>query len=248
MTTEQAVYLAAAIDGEGYLGLVPIGRHREGHHAPGFSFRVSISNTDRSWLDTLQQWAGGYVELRSAVKGNRKPCYVLRFNGATAKDLLMRVMPYLILKKPRAELILRYFELAAQRRSHNSPGTPSNPTVVQAILDIHAQLKLLNQRGLVASAYAGPQPTTRICSIDGCETKHYSNGYCRQHYRRYCEHGGFKVYERTCVNCGRPFVARRKDTECCSKPCTDRHQYVKNQEARNAYKRAWRAKRKATVN
>lgn len=244
MTNEQASYIAGAIDGEGHISLIPNGTHREGHKTPSFVFCIAITNTNHSWLETLSGWIGGGIIDSLISKANKRPCYRLRFRGAEGRTLLLRVMPFLLMKKERAELILQYFELAARRRASNLPGTPSDPEIVQRLVAIHAELKRLNQRGIVNTNTGGGQVSDRKCALDGCGVKHYSSGYCRKHYRRYCENGGFKVYERNCINCGRPFVARRSDTECCSKPCTDRHQYVKNKEARNAYKREWREKQK----
>lgn len=224
MSIEQAAYLAGAIDGEGHISLVPGGRFREGRKTPSFHFRLQVTNTNRAWLEELQRWVGGRIDL-SRSRGNKRPCYVLRFGGMEAAEVIGQCQPYLLLKKPHAQLMLRYFELAAQRRSSNPPGRSSDPQVVAQIQAIYEELRSRNLRGLRPVVNPGPPVTDRTCSLEGCGRKHYSNGYCKTHYKKYVERGGPTSYEKNCARCKTLFLSKRSDARFCSKHCADLSYY-----------------------
>lgn len=227
LTQTQAAYLAGVIDGEGHIGLVKNARHVGG--SPTWDFRVHITNTKRAWLEELRTWVmnGGEIEsvgqtitpIKSRL--NKRPCYQLRLRSKPARSLLGQVFPFLLLKRAHAELMLQYFDLAARRKNTTIPGRRCDPSVVAAMAGIHDQLKALNARGVVPVVNPGPPVSTRVCSLDDCGRKHFSNGYCKQHYKKYIERGGPAWHEKQCAYCGKSFTSRRSDARCCSHTCAD---------------------------
>src|SRR3990167_3391158 len=104
---ERAAYMAAAIDGEGSI-LISRQGVDEVRKSPRFSYEIKVVNTERQWLETLHGWYGGRVyEVGRTNARNKKRCYSLQFTGEDARRLLAVVMPYLLLKRPRAELMLQ---------------------------------------------------------------------------------------------------------------------------------------------
>jgi hypothetical protein len=243
--TERAAYMAAAIDGEGSI-LISRQAVDETRKSPRFSYDIKVVNTERQWLETLQGWFGGTIyEVGRTNSRNRKRCYSLQFTGDDARRLLAIVMPYLLMKRPRAELMLQFFEVAARRAASSRAGKPAEPSIVAEQQTIWARLAELNRRGVGPLNLRGGEPPIKsLCTVDGCERKHYGRGYCWMHYRKYIVRGGTAYYEKKCVQCGREFVARRSDTECCSQPCNDKKHYALNREARLARAKAYRARKK----
>lgn len=49
----------------------------------------------------------------------------------------------------------------------------------------------------IAGLHETQKPRDRVCSVEGCENKHESVGYCRMHYHRVRRHGSTGGPERT---------------------------------------------------
>ncbi len=108
-----ASWLAALIDGEGTVMLV---RHAIGAAAKargrkvlGYRLRVEISNTHRGLLEAVADRTGvkrvGTRNLKS-IPGRKSVCYVWRANATELRWLLPQLIPYLIVKRRQAELLL----------------------------------------------------------------------------------------------------------------------------------------------
>lgn len=70
------------------------------------------------------------------------------------------------------------------------------------------------------------------CSIEGCNNKHWGNGYCIKHNARFKRNGDpnikYKEEEKTCLYCGKVFISKRKYKAIfCSKKCRDKYHYQK---------------------
>lgn len=232
VTPEQAAYVAGAIDGEGHLGL---SKERPdpgvGRVSARYAFRASIANTNKAWLEQIRQWFGGtiYQHRREGRGDNRRDAYDLRFRRSEVRALLAATMPYLLIKKRHAELLLTYFELAATRRATSRPRFPADPAIVAAQDAIYEELRSRNLRS--GRTIKTIERTDAPCSVSGCERKHYGRGYCWIHYRKYIVRGGPAFYEKKCMSCGRDFVGRRSDTVYCSSQCADKMHYARNREA-----------------
>ena len=138
-TATDLAYLAGLIDGEGCFVL-----HDHGNHKFGCS--LAIGNTDPRMTEWLRARFGGSVGIES--RGSR--CKLVYRWTASAKDLdsiIQAVLPFLIIKRDRAELILAY------RRTLNPPisGQRKADVTSQAVKTerraIHSQLAVLNKRG-----------------------------------------------------------------------------------------------------
>lgn len=230
ITNEQAAYVAGAIDGEGHIGIT---RRRAGlvewQRSAQFRCNITIANTNKAWLEELQRWVGGLVHRTSVATERRREGFVLAFNGTHAKALLMRVAPYLLMKRRQSEIALRYYEVAAKRRLFSVNAQPTNPAIVAELDALYQEMRGLNLHRLVQAKPSGRKPD-RKCSAEGCDRKHYGKGYCWTHYRKFLVRGGPAHYEKPCAVCGTVFVARRSDTECCSRKCTDKRYYAMHSE------------------
>lgn len=240
----QAAYMAAAIDGEGHIGIVRVKTDpAKWRKSPRFSFVVKITNTNRGWLEKLQEWFGGTIYAVAGRTERRRACYDLRFRSQDAQTLLIHLTPYLLMKQRQAQLALEYFELAARRRVTSVNATPADPEIVAAQQAIYEEIRSLN---LSRKNAINPGPIkNRACSLGGCDAAHYGRGYCWIHYRKYIIRGGPAQHQKMCETCGREFVSKRSDAKCCSSDCSDKRYYKLNAERVKAQVAANKARRKA---
>lgn len=245
---ERAAYMAAAIDGEGSIGVAKQGTDdAQWRRSATYTFRVQVTNTNKAWLEQLSAWYGGSIHRAGNERKNRKPCWVLVFRSVVAQSLLASVMPYLLMKKRQAELVMEFIPLALERKATSRPSERAPKDIIQKQEVIYQELKSLNARGLVQLNVGGAPRSDRVCVISDCGRKHYGRGYCWKHYRKNIVRGGTAFYEKQCVQCGRDFVARRSDTKCCSKACVDRLLYTANRGARLEYSKAYRERKKVQL-
>lgn len=79
---------------------------------PRLSGAVSMVNTDKGIVQMVAHFMGAKtVEMRpkSSPKSN-KPIFVARKNGRVNVELLEKLMPYLLVKRRQAEIILEFYK------------------------------------------------------------------------------------------------------------------------------------------
>ena len=71
--------------------------------------RVEVINTDMDVLEIIQEWVGGNITSSRVRIVGRKQLHVLGwYKQSTILDLLKLVEPYLIIKKPQAQLLIAW--------------------------------------------------------------------------------------------------------------------------------------------
>lgn len=141
-------YVAGLIDGEGciYAQLQKSTRAI----TPTARVRLTITNSDTALMDWLESKIGGRVYALSQKDGWKRR-YNWDASATIIRELLPATMPFLVLKRRRAEIAL---ELLATRTPFGSgPGrvtfqTP--PEVLSQRVALIAELRALNQRGVAA--------------------------------------------------------------------------------------------------
>jgi hypothetical protein len=108
----QSNYVAGIVDGEGTIGL---NEHRNNY----YNINITIPNTN---LDLLK-YIRNVTKLGNISKGLKqkeihKICYFYRIRKYEAKKFLIIILPYLIIKKRQAELILQYLSLRKANKWH----------------------------------------------------------------------------------------------------------------------------------
>ncbi len=105
MSVVKLAYLAGLIDGEGTIGLY-IKNHRK-----DYSLRLAVYNTDETLMDWLFFNIGGAKhKVGSRRKPNHKQEYCWYVSSSTACDLLKEVLPYLVIKRTRASIVIEAWE------------------------------------------------------------------------------------------------------------------------------------------
>jgi len=108
-------YIAGILDGEGYVGILVKNPHPPSGSAQFYAPRVEIYNTHKGLIEAIQKQAGGlFCTIKR--KHAKRPQYHLLFHSLRSiATFLKEVMPYLIVKKPHAELLLKYCESRLKR-------------------------------------------------------------------------------------------------------------------------------------
>lgn len=145
LSKTQAAYIAGVIDGDGYIGL---SKKRTLDQRSGYSYRpvVSVSNTKVELLFWLEQITGvGSICAMKRSNLAHKQAFIWQTWSQRAADILRLILPYLILKKKQAELMVSYTEKHGGSNRKGINGLTRAQHTDQA--RFHARMAKLNKRG-----------------------------------------------------------------------------------------------------
>lgn len=149
----ELAYLAGIVDGEGYLTV-----HR--HKNCSYSTTLGVTNTDVRMIHWLHQHFGGSSGPTSRrkenprFKPNWKPSWAWRATSSDLDLILRSLIPYLVVKKRQAELVIAYRATVngVARQSRKARGVGRSPLPISNDVKAHrsgivAELTLLNRKG-----------------------------------------------------------------------------------------------------
>ena len=96
-------YTAGIIDGEGCIGIYKITNKRS------FQAKVRVGSTDEELVLWLQDTYGGHINLTNWTTAGR-PFFTWDKSDSDIIGFLESILPYLRIKKPQAEIALRFQE------------------------------------------------------------------------------------------------------------------------------------------
>ena len=108
-TSEVLAYFAGIIDGEGSFFIGNFSSNPK-TGTPHYQTCIQVANTDKILIDWLYDNFGGerYTYTpKQLPKGSRKPVYSWKANGERLTHLCNSILPYLVIKKDQAELMLK---------------------------------------------------------------------------------------------------------------------------------------------
>jgi len=140
--------LAIFIDGEGSINLVP--RRTDTGDTMTFCGKVVVTNTD----PRLAKWCLDTFGMKFYSHGNNrnsnprwKPCYFAQACGYKAAWILLNCLPYFILKREQAEVVLAHQETTQVGTWNRGSGVKTPTDILQFRLELKRQLTELNRRG-----------------------------------------------------------------------------------------------------
>lgn len=145
-TSEQISYLAGFIDGEGTI-YISTRKTKLGYIS--YYPRFQAVNTNKEVMEWILKTFGGllYTKDRSSYNKKWRVQYEWYTTRALIDELLPLILPYLIVKRPQAELMLK-FRATFKRRSIQK--------IPEDILNIREQclhdMRVLNLRGVHTSS------------------------------------------------------------------------------------------------
>lgn len=124
LTEGEKGYIAGYLDGEGTITLL-WKKSREGH---GYSPMVLFTNTNQESMEWIRAKIGGNLIVFKKVRDNKKwrTLYTLRTGSVLhIQQLLKMLLPYLIIKRKHAELMLEFCNSRANGSSGRNHGYTS---------------------------------------------------------------------------------------------------------------------------
>ena len=98
-------YVAGIVDGEGTIGLH---KNYEYKGRPFYGLRVSVGNTNEWLISFLKMQFGGYVFKETHSNPLHKDCWKWELHAKKSYVFLKAILPYLQIKRPQAELAIRF--------------------------------------------------------------------------------------------------------------------------------------------
>lgn len=138
LTDMQAMWLATVLDCEGTVGI-----HRQHkNNSPVWFYRptVEFSNTHKGFIAEIAAVSGGTAYMKTLPKLHHKPCYSVIIKKRMIPKLLERLMPYIIIKRTQADLVLEFCRAVAASPVHNRAMHPEFER-------LYFKCKALNKRG-----------------------------------------------------------------------------------------------------
>ena len=145
LSSPEAAYIAALIDGEGTITLT---RHNNSEYR---RLEVGISNTELKLIKWVKDLLGsGQIKFKRAHNKKCKICYTYRICNRQAFNVLIQILPYLqTYKRERAKLILKnYIRLTPRNGKYSS--------------------KIFNQRKKFIEAFFAIPGSNKIRKVDTC--------------------------------------------------------------------------------
>ncbi|MFH1473645.1 MAG: hypothetical protein ABIE55_02005 [Candidatus Aenigmatarchaeota archaeon] len=131
-------YIAGIVDGEGH---VFITFTRTQNYLCG----VDVMNTDKRVLEFFVKYFGGNILLRKRAKPNHKDSYRWQCFGSKAAKLCRCILPYLIVKRKQAELLLEFSKTLRKGPNENYKLSKKVENKRKMLIK---KIKVLNKRGV----------------------------------------------------------------------------------------------------
>lgn len=146
---ETAAYVAGIVDGEGYIGVVK--REMTGSmRSTRYAGVLVVGNTSRRLIEALvAAFDIGSVTYRRGGE-RKKGCFLWAIQSRNARDVLVRVRPYLVVKRAQADLVVEFVD-GFESFKGGRPGKFGGQTVSDHELGrrsrIYEELRRLNRVG-----------------------------------------------------------------------------------------------------
>ena len=151
---ELRAYLAGFLDGEGTISIARIVDLKRGKQYPRYRAIFQIGNTVKAPLELFQNHYGGTVTSTKRKKAQHLQFYVWRVLGGLELDkLLTDVVPFLIVKKEQAQLVIQLRE-----RIRMTDLSRNNSGQLQALSQAEYQYREALYKRLKALNALSPKP------------------------------------------------------------------------------------------
>lgn len=146
LSKEQKAYIAGIVDGE---GCIAIDKRTDRDYKHGYSFMATlrVGNTYKRLIDYLNKVTGlGSINFSKKEDIKYKDYWSWRLHTQQASQLIKVILPYLIVKKKQAKIILKFNQLKKiNYGQHGRDGIPDFLWNKQKFF--YLKVKKLNQRG-----------------------------------------------------------------------------------------------------
>lgn len=164
-TNETLAYLAGFFDGEGHITIERTSSQKQGVPGSSQMLRIGACNTDPRPVELLYRTLGGSLRVTTPKGipksgGEYATQYIWRLKSSEAKECLKALLPFLIVKRERADLAIAFEEL----RQHHFKlfSTQRHPDEAWAAREaIRDKLLTMNKRSCKKNKGPRAQPVGR---------------------------------------------------------------------------------------
>jgi hypothetical protein len=142
MSKSTASYLAGYLDGEGYFGIIPR------FHKSSYAAKIKVASTNKETIDWLKNSFGGSVNKRTFPNKNNKDAYCWTLEGKNILPFLLRIYPYLKIKREQCKLLIDFKKIDYQKYNCGArKGVVFPQEIKDKIYFLYSEIRRLNQRG-----------------------------------------------------------------------------------------------------
>lgn len=137
-------YLAGIVDGEGTITIVRHIQHQRTHYV--LRPWLTVPNTHLGLIKKLEADFGGSSIFEYKAAGERhRACHLWRVMGqADILRLVQNMRPYLLVKAPHADVMVKFLHCRIRRREELG----GNPPYSEEEFELQREIRLLNRRGI----------------------------------------------------------------------------------------------------
>ena len=141
LTKRDACWLAGVVDGEGTIGIYRQKRPGNKMEVRYFA-NLEVVGTHRGFIEKIAEMIGVSVCVKDQMKRNpkHKPSFGARAQRRFVPRVAKAILPYLVIKKEQAELVLEFSELMYNAPCHTAALFPR-------FEEFYQRMKVLNKRG-----------------------------------------------------------------------------------------------------
>lgn len=154
-------YLAGIVDGEGSLCVYRVNPAKYNRYqTPNFRAVLNISNTRKElveWLDeNFSNFNSGHKKHRRSIfkknSTHERWIYEWVVQGYRLQDICEQLLPYLVLKKRQAELIIEFRKTYGIQKGFGA-AAPLEPEILAKREDIRVEMCRLNAKGFLKADF-----------------------------------------------------------------------------------------------
>lgn len=137
-------YLAGLVDGEGYVGIRKCSKKNDRSLIPEYKPTLVIANTNYNLMEALKMnFNGSICKKNKGLNILWKQSYSFEFNRTEIRKILPKIIPYLIIKKEQARMVMDLFKTY----KHCGIGNKYTPEEIELKENLHIKSLKLNKRG-----------------------------------------------------------------------------------------------------
>lgn len=135
-------YISGLFDGEGHIIIWKDSRRNNNYY-----LRIGITSTNESILVKIRNFldAGSIIQCSSS-NTKHKDAFHWRANSG-ACDILIRLIPYLHIKKEQALLAIEFSYIKLNRNIEVGITNKLSPEIASSLDNIYKKMRILNKRG-----------------------------------------------------------------------------------------------------
>jgi hypothetical protein len=211
MSREELIWLGAVVDCEGTVSMYAASP-KGNRVTPHIQTLVRVSSTSLEFVEKVRDIAGNGDIRKQETLAN--PCYVWQLQQSQVRHVLPQLLPFLMIKKRRAELVLEVLSVKGHRFR---PGESRDD--YPRLREMLEEVQSLNEKGKYARASGDKVRDVRIargiCDEEGCNSVRYpEQRWCYRHWLR-----NRPKEVRNCLNCGVEMECMTARKKYCSHEC-----------------------------